>query len=110
MFDVFDRPDANASCPVRNESTTALQSLNLLNSEFSLRVSRAVAGAVESESTEVTEQLIRLFQRVLNRKPTEAELIKCQQFLDASRRESTADGLSQLALVLLNTSEFVFLD
>ena len=37
MFDVFDRPDTNASCAVRHESTTAVQSLTLLNSDFSLR-------------------------------------------------------------------------
>ncbi len=35
MFDVFDRPDANASCARRHESTTAPQALTLLNSEFS---------------------------------------------------------------------------
>ena len=36
LFDLFDRPDGTASCGRRKESTTAPQSLILLNSNFSL--------------------------------------------------------------------------
>src|SRR6185295_19335270 len=36
VFEAFDRPDANASCAKRILSTTAPQSLLMLNSEFSL--------------------------------------------------------------------------
>ena len=43
IFDAFDRPDANASCPRRSYSTTAPQSLLLLNSEFSLATARRLA-------------------------------------------------------------------
>ena len=48
IFDTFDRPDANGSCPARNVSTTALQSLQMVNSEFTLHCARHLAGQAES--------------------------------------------------------------
>jgi hypothetical protein len=44
IFETFDRPDANASCPARSQSTTALQSLQMVNSEFTLLCARHLAG------------------------------------------------------------------
>src|SRR5262245_25542027 len=44
IFEAFDRPDGNASCPIRNQSTTAPQSLLLFNSEFTLLAARHLAG------------------------------------------------------------------
>ncbi|MBI3864340.1 MAG: DUF1549 domain-containing protein [Planctomycetia bacterium] len=46
LFEAFDRPDTNASCPRRNRSTIAPQALILLNSEFSLIAARDLAGFV----------------------------------------------------------------
>ena len=45
MFQVFDAPDGMATCDRRNESTTAPQSLTLLNSRFMVEQSQALAGA-----------------------------------------------------------------
>jgi hypothetical protein len=44
VFEAFDRPEANASCPSRHRSTTAIQSLLLSNSLEALRFSQALAG------------------------------------------------------------------
>jgi hypothetical protein len=46
LFDVFDRPDAGASCAQRNRSTTAIQSLQMLNSELSNRCATALQQSV----------------------------------------------------------------
>ena len=43
MFDVFDRPDANASCACRDETTTATQSLLMLNSRLTLMAAKQLA-------------------------------------------------------------------
>ncbi|HEY3394021.1 MAG TPA: DUF1553 domain-containing protein, partial [Lacipirellulaceae bacterium] len=40
IFEAFDRPDINASCAARNQTTIAPQALFLLNSEFSLASAR----------------------------------------------------------------------
>jgi hypothetical protein len=50
LFDVFDRPDANASCPVRNRSTTSPQALELFNSKFALDMARRMAGRILAET------------------------------------------------------------
>src|SRR5262249_30283359 len=82
LFDVFDRPDTNASCPARHESTTAPQSLVLLNSEFSLRSSRALAEKiVHREPTHRARQIHEAYLRVLGRRPTTVELSLGEEFL-----------------------------
>jgi hypothetical protein len=109
MFDAFDRPDAVTACPVRNQSTTAVQSLHLLNSEFSQRVSQTIAASVPADTMD-TDGIRLLFDRILHRPPTPEELHESQQFLIASRQDNAAAGLSQLALVLLNLNEFLTSD
>ncbi len=44
IFEAFDRPDPNASCPRRNRSTTAPQSLMLLNGELTASLAQVTAG------------------------------------------------------------------
>ena len=48
-FGVFDCPDGSQSLARRNVSTTALQSLNLLNSAFMLQQSQLFAERLERE-------------------------------------------------------------
>src|SRR5206468_8605982 len=68
LFDAFDRPDTNASCPRRNVSTTAPQSLMLLNSQFSLASARDLAGFVNQRADgSVDEQINLAYRRTLTR-------------------------------------------
>ncbi len=48
MFEVFDAPDGVLSCSRRNESTTAPQSLALLNSRFMMEQAKALASSAQS--------------------------------------------------------------
>lgn len=74
LFDVFDRPDANASCGIRNVSTTAPQSLTLLNSEFSLQSARYMAGEILGSGTANYEEWVsQCYERVFSRPPTNLE-------------------------------------
>ena len=93
MFDVFDRPDTNASCPQRHESTTATQSLTMFNSQFSLACARRLAGtlmvsAPESSDCRIDEAYRRLFARA----PSTDELRKAQQFLEGQAALLRAEG------------------
>jgi hypothetical protein len=135
LFDAFDRPDANASCPQRSQSTTALQSLQMVNSEFALLCARHLAGEVErggqrAESRE--EQILWLVRRVFNRDATEREVQLLEKFLKDQtvllRSEGrtaeelalpigtrpddpyAAAALVDLCLALFNASEFVTID
>jgi hypothetical protein len=75
IFDVFDRPDANASCGRRNVSTTAPQSLTLLNSEFSLQSAQRTAGSIlESGAAEYGDWVKLCYQRLFSRPESSEEL------------------------------------
>ncbi len=121
MFDVFDRPDTNASCAVRHESTTAVQSLTLLNSDFSLRAARQLAAVVSRSSPgDQRGQVAAAYLRVFNRPATDEEISAGEAFLQSQaarlqNQSGTANdpadrALADLCLALFNANEFVYLD
>ncbi|MCA9086699.1 MAG: DUF1553 domain-containing protein, partial [Planctomycetaceae bacterium] len=107
IFEAFDRPAANDSCPVRNVSTTAPQSLYLLNSDFTLECAQRLADVMKAEHDTVTEQVNEVFRKVFSRHPTVDELQQVEAFLQQSPADS---GLTHLCLSLFNSNEFVFLE
>ena len=133
IFEAFDRPDGNASCPRRGHSTTAPQSLLLLHSRASIDASRRLASVVLSTSSELDERLEIVFSRVLARKPTKDEKQSLAEFLTrqrdglASEARSAAElalpdpavvdvvpyeaaAWTDLCLALYNISEFLYID
>jgi hypothetical protein len=133
IFEAFDRPDANASCPARNRSTTAPQSLVMLNSEFSLLIARHLAGRVLLESNEPARQVELLYLHAFARPPTSDESSRLQGFIRNQARQIAAEArprgelalpptmpantnldsaaaLVDAALALLNSSEMIYVD
>jgi hypothetical protein len=136
LFDVFDRPDTNASCPLRHESTTATQSLAQFNSEFSLDCARWLAGAVAeaTSSDEADARAIRqAYLRVFNRPATADEVHRGRGFLARQVAKLRAEGraaedlalpfdgprfddrfaaaaLVDFCLALLNANEFLYVE
>ncbi len=86
MFVAFDSPDMMSSCGARSVSVHALQSLTLMNSEFMLDQSKALAARLFAETAEVKtgreERMIaRLFELALGRLPQLAEKQMTRAFL-----------------------------
>ncbi|MEO2017807.1 MAG: DUF1549 and DUF1553 domain-containing protein [Fuerstiella sp.] len=106
IFEVFDRPSANASCPDRGVSTTAPQSLHLLNSEFSATTARRLADSIADSPTD--DQIQHVFLSLLGRRPSAKETQEAHAFLAES--EDSDDGLTHLCLSLFNCNEFIFVD
>jgi hypothetical protein len=136
MFDVFDRPDTNASCPLRHESTTATQSLTQFNSEFSLDCARWLAGQIgepiaagEGDALAIEQAYLRVF----NRRASADEVLRGHEFLTrqaAKLREErraaedlalpfdgpalddrfTAAALVDYCLALFNANEFLYVE
>jgi uncharacterized protein DUF1553/uncharacterized protein DUF1549 len=108
IFEAFDRPDGNASCPVRGRSTTAPQSLLLFNSEFSLLAARHLAARVldaeepENQRTEEPNQQIleRLYLTALSRRPTADETATLEKFLQEQRDRLASEGRPRNELAL----------
>jgi hypothetical protein len=134
LFEVFDRPDPNASCPARHESTTATQSLTLFNSSFTQEMAQSLAGRLwQVQPTGAVARLDLLYLTVLGRPALSAERQSALAFLAAQQelllRESrAADTLAlptglgddipghaaaawvDLCLALFNSSDFLYVD
>ncbi|MBO0727231.1 MAG: DUF1553 domain-containing protein, partial [Blastocatellia bacterium] len=78
----FDAPDLMAVCGARQVSVHALQSLTLMNSEFMLQQSRALAERLFKEAgADERARISRLYELTLARKPRPGELRLTQNFL-----------------------------
>jgi hypothetical protein len=95
MAQSFDGPDGVLTCPRRNESTTAPQSLELLNSSFTMDRAKALAAKVTTADD--------AWQSVYGRPPSPQEKSAAEAFLAKS-------PMSELIRALLNTNEFLYVD
>ncbi|HUG67770.1 MAG TPA: DUF1553 domain-containing protein, partial [Pirellulaceae bacterium] len=79
MLEVFDVADPN-SCYLRKESVVPHQSLAMMNSGLTIDHARIIA---EQLSTAESDFITAAFETLLARLPTDDEIERCQQFLDA---------------------------
>lgn len=100
----FDCPDPASFTPRRLTTTTPLQSLALLNNEFLIRQSDYFAKRVFAEvGEEISDQVIRCFLLAYSRKPNASELEISKHFVEEH-------GLFAFCRVILNSSEFLYID
>jgi len=102
MFTAFDFPDCGQVRDKRPVSTTPLQALNLMNSEFVIDQSNLISKLAESSSDKPAEIINKCFQLILQRNP------------DAEERKSGIAvmknaGLELVCRSMLNSNEFAFL-
>jgi hypothetical protein len=132
LFDVFDRPDTNASCAMRHESTTATQSLVQFNSDFSLDCARRLAGAI-GPASDADRAIAGAYLRAFNRPASTDEIQLGREFIarqsqklrDEKREPDSlalptdgakfddplaAAALVDFCLALLNANEFLYVD
>jgi hypothetical protein len=101
-FGAFDCADGALVTPRRTVSTTALQALNLLNSEFVIAQSAALADRLVREAgTRSADQAARGFQVAFGRTPTAREQADSSALIDAH-------GLMAFCRALYNANEFVY--
>ena len=93
----YDFPDPMQSSAWRDQTTTSLQQLFVLNSPFIQDSAKALAKAVSEIATD-DAKMRELYRRVLSREPTPKELDLALSFLS----KGTID---QYAQVLLSTNE-----
>ena len=103
VFGALDCPDAGQVTAKRSRSTTPLQALNLLNSNFMLQQSNLMAMDITRDVGERTEKQIQnAFERCYGRPPTRDEV---REIVPVVRKH----GLRALCRALLNSNEFLFL-
>ncbi len=103
VFGAFDCPDAGQATPVRTQSTTAIQALNLFNSPFVADRAEKLAARIEPDHPDDTQsQVRRAFRLTLGRTPSAIELSKSTAVVNKH-------GLATLCRVLFNCNEFLFI-
>lgn len=100
----LDCPNAANLTPTRNITTTALQSLALMNNEFMIKQAQYLAERLASLPDATTSnQVAYAFKLVFGRPPTPEES-------NAATTVITHDGAVSFCRALLNSNEFVFVD
>ena len=116
---VFDGPNIDESCPVREVTTVTPQVFALFNSYFLHDQSSSMAKRItDMAGNDLSQQVILGFQFALQRDPTDKELDTCMAFLQMTASEANVSQtlnaptskLADLCLVLMNSNEFVFLE
>ncbi len=99
----LDCADSSQSVPRRDETTTALQALSLLNNKFMLRMAEHFSDRLQAESDTPAEQIARAFQLTTGRRPTAEQTIALTDYANEF-------GTENLCRLLFNLNEFVFVD
>jgi hypothetical protein len=119
MLSVFDQPVMSANCTRRNSSAVVLQSLTMMNDEFVLEQAKHMARRVASRAGDALEQRIeQAFWLALGREPNSQERDWSQEFLTTERdrllgvssTQAEHESLISFCHVLMNTSEFLYVE
>jgi hypothetical protein len=104
MAQAFDGPDGVLTCPRRNESTTAPQSLALLNSGFTMDRAKALAAKLTTPA--------EAWERIYGRAPSQEEKTAADAFLakQQSLLGTSEAAMAELIRGLMNTNEFLYVD
>ncbi len=103
FMSTLDCADSSQSTPKRDETLTALQALSLLNNDFMLCMAEHFSQRLVRERSSLAAQVELAFALITGRAPSAEEQAEMEQFADQN-------GLVNLCRVLLNLSEFVFVD
>ncbi len=113
MLEVFDAPESMLTCSRREASTTAPQSLSLLNGSFTMNRANSLASQLDAEYPQDNAKVIQgAWLKVLSREPSVSEMNRSLSFLklqsvDAGGRHQ---AIVELNRALLNLNEFLYVD
>ena len=104
LLEMLDAPVPQVSLEQRRVSTTAIQSLAMLNGRLVAEEAQHFAARLEEEAGQNSRDQIRLaFRLAFSREPTAAELRRYNDFAES-------EGVVAVCRVLFNANEFVHVD
>jgi hypothetical protein len=126
LMEVFDTPKMEINCTRRSEAVVATQALTLLNSPFVEASAKAVGERIVKAAGDRPARIDLAWKLLYTRVPTETEKGAVTAFLDQAVQLRLGEGAAtatnearqaaenaawpDLALTLLNTNEFLFVD
>jgi hypothetical protein len=99
----LDCPDPSVLTPKRSTTLTAIQALTMLNNPFIARMAEHMAERLRRSAPALTGQVTEAVRLCFGRRPTQAE---SERFSTYAKRH----GLENLARLLFNSNEFLFVD
>lgn len=116
----FDTPNPFSTVGRRTVSNVPAQALILMNDPLVLDQSKLWAQRMMSEpKSNAAQRIVRMYETAFSRPPTDAELQAALDFLDAqfvrlglppSAKDTAVEPWSDLAHVLVNVKEFIFVN
>ncbi|HUG69600.1 MAG TPA: PSD1 and planctomycete cytochrome C domain-containing protein [Pirellulaceae bacterium] len=110
MLALFDFPDPNAHSPKRNETTTPLQKLFVLNSPFMVRQAESFARRVTAAESANADRIRLAYRVAFGREPNSDELELGLTFLDGCDKAEEQAGWVQYAQIVLASNEMLMVD
>lgn len=120
VLTAFDAPDGSVPISLRITTTTPTQALLLLNGEWTLARSQAMAGRLERLVPGVANRPARIgaaYRLAFGREPEPDEIHDAVEFLDRqevlagkSAAKSAHEALADLCHSLLNSNEFLYVE
>jgi hypothetical protein len=124
MLEAFDAPLLTPNCELRNRSTVAPQSLLLMNNDFVLAQSLALAERVAQEAgPELPDQIRHAWRLVLASEPTDSQVQAATAFIAAQQAEFEAmppadpplppartRALAEFGHALFSSNAFLYVD
>lgn len=114
MLRLYDFPPPTSHSPSRDATTTPLQQLFILNSDFVEKQAAVLAARLNSEHPDATtgEKIAFCYESLFQRKPTDVELRAGEQFLAApgNADPTTANRWPFYVQSLLGLNELLFID
>jgi hypothetical protein len=102
-MDALDCPDGSAFTPVRGASSTAQQAFAMLNDAFLIRQCEHIADHLAAQGGPPEAQAESAFQLILLHGARPQESAKFAAYIETH-------GLANACQLLLNSSEFLYLD
>jgi hypothetical protein len=114
LHTAFDFPDVDTSCEARFITVQPGQAMALLNGEFTNSAAIELAKRVADEAGEESRQQVSSAVRfALQRPATDDEIAEGMALMEALQKRhglAPREALEQWCLIVLNLSEFIFLD
>ena len=79
---IFDAPTRDFCAPVRQKTSTPLQSLALMNDPQYQLAAENLSQSIFKEEISIDKKIVKLYRTVTGRTPIEKELIKLKEFLN----------------------------
>jgi len=103
FMEAIDCADPSLLTPKRNVTLTALQALATLNNQFVVRQCEQFAERLAKEASDVAAQITLAYQLALHRSPTKEEAEKLTRY-------ARKHGMANVCRLLINSSEFLFVE